>query len=572
MNEESITYGTYRRKSMESEDRQILSLEDQERDIEQIVQRDSLKVGKRYRGESKSAYKRGRPVFAEMMNDVEAGHINGIIVWHANRLARNAFDGGWLITAMDEGKLKQIKTTTRTYRNTADDKFFLQLEFGMAKKSSDDSSEAVKRGLKSKLEAGWMPGTAPLGYENTKLSTRGANTIVKDEERFSLLRKAWELMLTGTWSVERILDELNNEWGFRTRPWKRRGSMPLSRSALYKIFTNPFYYGMISYQLGGAKKKDKKDYVLRPGKHEPMVTLDEFDKVQILLGSHGKPRPTRHEYAYNGVIVCGECGGFVSATYKEKVLKSTGELQRYTLYYCVCARKHEGSCSQSFYTRVETIEGELEKRFATLDILPGFTDFALEVLADMDEAKVVSSALVNETRQKAVGAAKKQLDTLVNLRLQDLIDDVDFARKQAELKNEISRFEVQAAETEESTSKWKELTASAFEFATYAHLAFKKGDARTRREILEAFGLNRRLYDGGFSVEAVEWLVPIEKASPIIREAFSAFEPEPTRMYGTESAFEHIRPLVRGRRDLNPQPPACTLPPTFVGAWTISSP
>lgn len=68
------------------------------------------------------------------MQQIEAGKANGILVWHPNRLARNAYDGGLLITLMDEGKLMEIRTPHRIYRNTPDDKFFLQLEFGIAKK------------------------------------------------------------------------------------------------------------------------------------------------------------------------------------------------------------------------------------------------------------------------------------------------------------------------------------------------------------------------------------------------------------------------------------------------------
>ncbi len=111
-----------------------------------------------------------------MMEDVEAGVINGVFVWHPNRLARNAADGGWLITAMDEGKLKAVVTPSRTYYNNGDDKFFLQLEFGMAKKSSDDSGAAVKRGLKTKIEMGWRPGSAPPGYKNSIIKARGETT------------------------------------------------------------------------------------------------------------------------------------------------------------------------------------------------------------------------------------------------------------------------------------------------------------------------------------------------------------------------------------------------------------
>src|SRR3989344_7165357 len=154
-----IKYIAYSRKSTEGEDRQVLSLDDQKRELEEIQHRDNLKMIESYlgtgRGESQSAHKRGRPVFGHVMQQIEAGKANGLLVWHPNRLARNAFDGGWIITAMDEGKLLEVKTIGRTFYNTSTDKFMLQLEFGMAKKSSDDNGDAVKRGLKTKVGMGW---------------------------------------------------------------------------------------------------------------------------------------------------------------------------------------------------------------------------------------------------------------------------------------------------------------------------------------------------------------------------------------------------------------------------------
>src|SRR3989338_4793079 len=180
-------YIAYTRKSTIGEDRQVLSLEDQERDLVRLEQTEHLNVIARYtgkeRGESQSAHKRGRPIFSNIMLQIEDGKANALLVWHPNRLARNAFDGGWIITAMDEGKLLEVKTANGTYRNTSNDKFMLALEFGMAKKSSDDNGDAVKRGTKTKLNMGWYPSRAPLGYLNSKIAGKGQNYIYNDPER-----------------------------------------------------------------------------------------------------------------------------------------------------------------------------------------------------------------------------------------------------------------------------------------------------------------------------------------------------------------------------------------------------
>ena len=75
----------------------------------------------------------------------------------------------------------------------------------------------------------------------------GENTVVKDPERFSLIRRMWDLMLNGLHTPAKILEMANKEWGFRTRPTRRKGGKPFARSAIYKIFTHPFYYGRFEY-------------------------------------------------------------------------------------------------------------------------------------------------------------------------------------------------------------------------------------------------------------------------------------------------------------------------------------
>ncbi len=93
--------------------------------------------------------------------------------------------------------------------------------------------------MQSKREKGWRPGMAPVGYINELYD----HTIVTDLERFSLLRRAWDLMLTGSYTVPKVLNKLNNEWGFRTLKKRRIGNKPMSMSGLYRVFSNIFYAG-----------------------------------------------------------------------------------------------------------------------------------------------------------------------------------------------------------------------------------------------------------------------------------------------------------------------------------------
>src|SRR3989344_2367211 len=124
MSKNTTVYYAYCRKSTDTEDKQIASIGDQKRELLEYAEREGITI-ERFYEESQSAHSRGRPIFAEMMSVIEAGRGTGLLVWHLNRIARNAFDGGWVVTAMDEKRLVDIRTPYRTYKNAADDKFFM---------------------------------------------------------------------------------------------------------------------------------------------------------------------------------------------------------------------------------------------------------------------------------------------------------------------------------------------------------------------------------------------------------------------------------------------------------------
>src|SRR5277367_3975878 len=96
-------YFIYVRKSTGTEERQVRSIGDQLAEIRELVRREHLEIVGSFE-ESQSAMTKGRPLFNEMLQRIEAGDADGIIAWHPDRLARNAFDGGRIIDLIDERK------------------------------------------------------------------------------------------------------------------------------------------------------------------------------------------------------------------------------------------------------------------------------------------------------------------------------------------------------------------------------------------------------------------------------------------------------------------------------------
>ena len=86
-------YFIYARKSTDDKDHQIRSLPDQLAELRELARKEQLDVVDTFI-EKQTAKVPGRPVFAEMLDRIEAGEASGILAWHPDRLARNSVDGG----------------------------------------------------------------------------------------------------------------------------------------------------------------------------------------------------------------------------------------------------------------------------------------------------------------------------------------------------------------------------------------------------------------------------------------------------------------------------------------------
>ncbi len=503
-----IKYFLYARKSSESEDRQVQSIDDQIDRLTKLSKDYNLQITNIFT-ESQSAKEPDiRPVFTEVVKRIEKGEADGLLCWNLSRLSRNPIDSGKISWLLQKGIVKSIQTVDREY--LPDDNVLLfNVESGIANQFVRDLSKIVKRGMEGKRQRGWFPHLAPLGYLNEK----DEHTITKDPLRFPLIRKMWDYMLTGNYTPPTILEMANEEWGFRTRKHKHSGDKELSRSAIYKIFTNPFYAGIIMH----ADQQYE-------GKHEPMVILEEYDRVQILLGRKGKPRPKTHEFAFTGLIRCEECGCLYTAETKTKLIKSTGKLADYTYYHCT-RKKKEIKCSQREAVRADALELQVEKELEKYTILPEFLAWALEALKDSNDTEIENRSKIYEMQHKTLVETQNQLDNLTKMRYRDLITDEEFVKERKELQAKITQLKGDLRQTEDRAEKWLELTERTFNFATYArHRFYSTDDLKVKKEILAALGETPIIKDKILKVQPYEWFKVIEEEYPPLEEKYRGLE------------------------------------------------
>ncbi|MBI5374197.1 MAG: recombinase family protein [Candidatus Schekmanbacteria bacterium] len=473
-------YFIYCRKSSEAEDRQVLSIESQKTELLKVfAEKENLNIVEILE-ESYSAKAPGRSVFDSMIKRIEKGEANGIIAWHPDRLARNSVDGGKIIYLSDIGKIVDLKFSTYNFENTSQGKFMLTIIFGQSKYYVDSLSENVKRGNRTKLEKGLWPGQAPIGYLNEKVG----KTIIKDPERFSLVKKMWDLMLTGSYSPAKIMEIANNEWGLRTVRKKRIGGKPLALSTVYRILTNPFYTGIM--ERNGETYK---------GKHESMISIEEFDRVQFLLGRKGKPAPKKHVFAFTGMIRCADCGCLVTA---EEKINRYG--YHYTYYHCT-KKKREMNCRQSSI-RLEELEKQILNYLTEIHVLDTYKDWAVKYLKEKQEKEKLLKPDISNSLQKALLQNHSYLENLNKMRYRELINDDEYmAQKNGLLKEAVSLKEKLG---DRNPDNWLEPSQKCFIFANRAKNWFENGNLENKRLILETVGSNLFLKDKKLSIQAIK--------------------------------------------------------------------
>ncbi|MCL5435768.1 MAG: recombinase family protein [Patescibacteria group bacterium] len=312
-------YCLYARKSTESDEQQALSIDSQIKEMIHLAQRDGIQISEIKR-ESHSAKASGqRPIFNELLEDIRQGKFDGILAWAPDRLSRNAGDLGGVVDLMDQGKLKEIRTYGQKFTNSPNEKFLLMILCSQAKLENDNKGVNVKRGLKTRVEMGLWPCSAPTGYLNETANDRKGYVII-DPHRGPIIKQVFEKVGKEGWSGRRIYFWLLDVMKFKTK-WGK----PLTLSNVYNLLKNTFYTGIFEYPKGSGN--------WYTGKHTPLVSKELFEQVRTKLFEDCSWKPNDKEFNFTRLIKCGLCGSGITAMEKFKQQRN-GNSHHYIYYYC----------------------------------------------------------------------------------------------------------------------------------------------------------------------------------------------------------------------------------------------
>lgn len=472
--------------------------------------------------EEKSAMKPGRPVFSAMIDKIERDKADGIIAWAPDRLARNSIDGGQIIYLLDRGILRDLKFLTYTFENNSQGKFMLQIMFGQSKYYSDALSENVRRGNRTKVELGWRPNQAPLGYLNDPETKRS----IPDPERFPILRRMWDLMLTGSYSPEQIRHIANEQWGFQTRATKRWPGGPMQHSTVYRLFTNCFYAGWILWEG-----------TLHAGKHEPMVSQEEFDKVQSILGRRTKSHTRPRVFTFGGLMRCGSCQRLITAETKTNRYGS-----KYTYYHC--AGRSLAKCPERSITG-DLLEIQIANALAGLSVPRELEGWIILRVREQGAELRIANRHRTEALKLRAEALKNKRSALVELRLQRTITDEELNEKLNEIAGEGRKLDEALAQQPLEVDGLIEPLKTMFRFGNACSNSFLAAPDAIKRQIFVLALSNPILTAKKLSVQAAEPFSLIPKNRDLsIMLAFMEAIRKTVGNSSTATALEKMRNLL----------------------------
>ncbi len=450
----------YARKSTDSEDRQVRSIQDQIAELKELAKKENLEIVD-ILVEKQTAKKPGRPVFAEMLKRIEAGEAEGILAWHPDRLARNSVDGGQIIYLVDTGVIKELKFPTFWFENTPQGKFMLSIAFGQSKYYIDNLSENIKRGHRQKLKQGLWPQMAPLGYLNDTKTKQ----IYIDKEKAPLIKKAFELYATGKYTLKEIRKIVNN-LGLRGRKGKL-----LSVSNYQYLLQNPFYYGVMRYNG---------EYY--EGKHKPIIAKKLFDQVQEVMRQKSKPKTRELKpYIYRGMFRCGECGCFI-----------TTETQKGHNYLRCTKRKTP--CSQR-YVREEIIAEQIKKEIQKVSLPDDWADWMIKELEKEKEQKAQSSRFFAQKIENEIKEIDQKLDKLMDAYLENALALEEYRQVKNKLVNQKQLLKDKLTAFEQKSDNRFEPAIKFINSLKQSKIAALQENRERSRDFLKKIGSNLQILE-----------------------------------------------------------------------------
>lgn len=277
---------------------------------------------------SRSAWQRNRkrPGWDALLSAIVAGEIDGIVVYHGDRLMRQPYDLEKLISAADAKGIRIASVSGTRDLDNPDDRFILRIEVAQACRESDNTSRRVRRGLDARAKKGLtqVGGRRPFGY-GIQIGERTRTDPHTGEETRVPLYDSTQLVpeeaAVGAEAVRRLLTGQSKTGVVR---WMNERSSTTEGNA----WTNKTFDGwVLSPRISGQIERDG---LLLPAAWEGVISPEQQEDVKALYRRNAEVHryPGRErKYLLSGIAECWRCHAGM------RVKTGLGKRRHATVYY-----------------------------------------------------------------------------------------------------------------------------------------------------------------------------------------------------------------------------------------------
>ena len=399
-----------------------------------------------------------RPGLNRLMIDIVTNKINMVIVKDISRLTRDKNKTGYYTEIFfPDNDVRFISVTEMIdsgERYEIDDSIMLRgivNQYYVA-----DISKKIKSVKTNKKKNGeYVEHCVPYGY---KKDNENKYLVIKDEKVAENVKLIFQMYIQG-YSQSKIAKHLTS-LGIDT-PKKYKGqNVPINEwrnDTISRILKDPFYTGKMiinkyvtDYRTKNTNKTPRKDWIMIEGKHEALVSKEDYELVQKMMEEKFSKPKQKYDYLLKGLVYCGHCKSRMQYKYRtrtkvrDKVLENS---QKCWYYKCRMLYRFPSICNRGHTIQEKTLNNividNLSKRLSMLKI-------------DECTGKVINEYKTKDANYKLLEQYKKRkkkiesdITVLYNKKLEGIVLAEDFKEQYTILKNETKEIESKILELEQ---------------------------------------------------------------------------------------------------------------------------
>lgn len=316
-----------------------------------------------------------RPSFERMLTDIDNGKINMVVTKDLSRLGRDYIQTGYYTEIYFQNKKVRYIAVNDGFDSNRDDNDIAPFRHILNDMYAKDLSRKVKSAKRQRMTKGYyVSAQAPYGY---MVNPENRNQLVVDDEVSPVVQRIFALSLTGQ-SAKRIAEILTKEKILTPGSYKfKNGDTRFARhvaesetnwcfETIQAILHDRVYAGDMEnhkYEVRNYKTKKctpvpKNEHIVVENTHEPIISREDFNKVQQLIGARHRKPHNNFENIFRGTLYCLDCGCKLNMQSPVKNGKRyhNYRCQQHYLYPEKCPKPHQITFTNLYNAVLERIQ------------------------------------------------------------------------------------------------------------------------------------------------------------------------------------------------------------------------